>query len=179
MSRRIQAWIAHASHADTWRLRRAIFEGGSFRPRPGGLNGPLPPCSAAAGSWNNKPRNLRLGQPQQEQDRQPEQQQRVPDCQHASLPEPTGSRFRPGAREEAFRAVHDETAGRKLWVGADGGLSWLGHERQAPFVHQPVSIEVKCEARAWGANPPSPGLVCRPTAVSRCSTRRSREVGAR
>ena len=27
---RIDAWVAHAEHADTWRLRQAIFEGGWF-----------------------------------------------------------------------------------------------------------------------------------------------------
>jgi hypothetical protein len=31
---KIGAWIAHAQHADTWRLRHAIFEGGWFEPRP-------------------------------------------------------------------------------------------------------------------------------------------------
>jgi RNA-directed DNA polymerase len=31
---RIGAWIAHAQHADSWRLRHAIFEGGWFEPRP-------------------------------------------------------------------------------------------------------------------------------------------------
>jgi len=31
---RVGAWIAHASQADTWRLRHAIFEGGWFQPRP-------------------------------------------------------------------------------------------------------------------------------------------------
>lgn len=29
---RIGAWVAHASHADTWRLRAAMFEGGWFDP---------------------------------------------------------------------------------------------------------------------------------------------------
>ena len=29
---RVNAWIAHADHADTWRLRHAIFEGGMFDP---------------------------------------------------------------------------------------------------------------------------------------------------
>ena len=28
----VQSWIAHAEHADTWRLRRAIFAGGWFDP---------------------------------------------------------------------------------------------------------------------------------------------------
>ncbi len=29
---RVGAWIAHASHGDTWRLRRALFQGGWFDP---------------------------------------------------------------------------------------------------------------------------------------------------
>ena len=29
---RAAAWIAHAEHADTWRLRHAIFQGGMFDP---------------------------------------------------------------------------------------------------------------------------------------------------
>ena len=32
VDRRIGAWIAHAGHADTWRLRQAIFRGGRFDP---------------------------------------------------------------------------------------------------------------------------------------------------
>jgi retron-type reverse transcriptase len=32
---KIGAWIAHASHADTFRLRRAIFEGTRYEPWPG------------------------------------------------------------------------------------------------------------------------------------------------
>ena len=55
---RVNAWVAHASHADTWRLRQALFRGGWFDPSrepespPGGrvLRG---------GSWNNNPNNLR------------------------------------------------------------------------------------------------------------------------
>ncbi|MGH6814970.1 MAG: reverse transcriptase domain-containing protein [Hyphomicrobiaceae bacterium] len=31
---KIGAWIAHASHADTWRLRQAIFKDGRFEPWP-------------------------------------------------------------------------------------------------------------------------------------------------
>ena len=27
---RIEAWIAHAEHAETWRLRQAMFRGGWF-----------------------------------------------------------------------------------------------------------------------------------------------------
>jgi RNA-directed DNA polymerase len=32
VQQRVQAWIAHASHADTWRLRHAIFREGWFDP---------------------------------------------------------------------------------------------------------------------------------------------------
>ena len=32
---KIGAWIAHASHADTFHLRRAIFEGTRYEPWPG------------------------------------------------------------------------------------------------------------------------------------------------
>ena len=32
VERRVGAWIAHAEHANTWRLRRAIFRDGSFDP---------------------------------------------------------------------------------------------------------------------------------------------------
>ena len=32
VEQRVRAWIAHAAHADTWRLRHAIFEGGWFDP---------------------------------------------------------------------------------------------------------------------------------------------------
>ena len=29
---RVRSWIAHAAHADTWRLRHAVFRGGWFDP---------------------------------------------------------------------------------------------------------------------------------------------------
>ena len=32
VERRVGAWVAHAEHADTWRLRQAIFRGGLFDP---------------------------------------------------------------------------------------------------------------------------------------------------
>jgi RNA-directed DNA polymerase len=34
VEQRVRSWIAHAEHADTWRLRRAIFRGGWFAPAP-------------------------------------------------------------------------------------------------------------------------------------------------
>ena len=36
VERRVQAWIAHAEHADTWRLRQAIFRDGWYDPVQGG-----------------------------------------------------------------------------------------------------------------------------------------------
>jgi len=74
---RIGAWIAHASHADTWRLRHAIFEGGWYEPSPRGLNGPLSPCGSRR-FLEQQPTEPPLCQPQQEHHRQPEQQPRLP-----------------------------------------------------------------------------------------------------
>jgi len=45
---RIGAWIAHASHANTWRLRHAIFEGGWYQPAPTEPERPLVAVSSAA-----------------------------------------------------------------------------------------------------------------------------------
>ena len=36
VDRRVQAWIAHAAHADSWRLRQAILGGGWYDPDQGG-----------------------------------------------------------------------------------------------------------------------------------------------
>ena len=33
VEQRVRAWVALAAHADTWRLRRAIFRDGWFAPR--------------------------------------------------------------------------------------------------------------------------------------------------
>jgi hypothetical protein len=66
-----------------------------------------------------------LGQPQQEQSRQPEQQQRVPCGQHALEPEPARSRTR---REcgRASRDGHDESRAASVLIASavtDAGLS--------------------------------------------------------
>lgn len=47
---RFQSWIAHAEHANTWRLRRAIFRGGWFHPslQPG--SPPNAFCAAVPGT---------------------------------------------------------------------------------------------------------------------------------
>ena len=57
---RVRAWIAHAEHADTWRLRHAIFRGGRFDPAKA-LEAWTAPCRRAVrgGSWDNNPDNLR------------------------------------------------------------------------------------------------------------------------
>ena len=49
--RRVCSWIAHAEHADTWRLRRAIFQSGWFdplaQPSLGAWPVPVSACCAA------------------------------------------------------------------------------------------------------------------------------------
>ena len=37
VEQRVTAWVAHAAHADTWRLRRAIFRDGAPAARLRGL----------------------------------------------------------------------------------------------------------------------------------------------
>ncbi|MBU0500730.1 MAG: RNA-dependent DNA polymerase [Gammaproteobacteria bacterium] len=58
VQQRLFSWIAHAEHADTRRLRHALFRGGWFDPlwEPDGP--PVEPV-LRGGSWNNKPRNVR------------------------------------------------------------------------------------------------------------------------
>ena len=49
---RVRSWIAHAEHANTWRLRKSIFGGGWFDPA---LKPDAPPnafCAAAPGTTN-------------------------------------------------------------------------------------------------------------------------------
>ena len=58
VERRVEGWIAHAGHADTWRLRHAIFRGGHFDP-PWGPGRPHSTRVLRGGSWNNKPENVR------------------------------------------------------------------------------------------------------------------------
>ncbi|MBM3559755.1 MAG: RNA-directed DNA polymerase [Alphaproteobacteria bacterium] len=50
IERRIGAWIAHAEHADTWRLRAAIFRDGWFDPSRGPDRSPVVCCAAAPGT---------------------------------------------------------------------------------------------------------------------------------
>lgn len=101
VERRVGSWVAHAENADTRRLRAAIFRGGWFDPdrmsdetSPGSLAGPLSSRASRRflGPQSNEPP---LGEPQQERHRKPQQQQRFPRGQHASMPEsptPRGGR---------------------------------------------------------------------------------------
>jgi RNA-directed DNA polymerase len=82
IDRKIAAWVAHVAHADTWRLRQAIFAEGVTP-----LRKPERPPSSAGSSRRFLEQHIRespLGQPQQERDRQPQQQQRVPRRPHVS-----------------------------------------------------------------------------------------------
>jgi hypothetical protein len=51
---RIGAWVAHASHAQTWRLRQSIFEGGWFGPAQSEPGRPL------VGAWSAAARGTTL-----------------------------------------------------------------------------------------------------------------------
>ncbi len=53
---RVGAWIAHASHAQTWRLRQSIFEGGWPGPAQSEPGRPLVAVSSAAGPGTTHPR---------------------------------------------------------------------------------------------------------------------------
>ena len=88
---RIQAWIAQAEHADSWRLRRAIFEGGWFDPASGPGRSPVLPRSPRR-LLEQQSRQAALGVSQQEQSRQPEQHCRFSCFQHAATSESSGSR---------------------------------------------------------------------------------------
>ena len=70
VERRVRAWIAHAEHADTWRLRRAIFRGGWYDPEGEGLAVPRS-SGAARGLLEQQTEEPALCQPQQERLREP------------------------------------------------------------------------------------------------------------
>ena len=51
VEQRVGAWVAHAAHADTWRLRRSIFRDGWFAPRGHWSGRPdRPPVSVCCGA---------------------------------------------------------------------------------------------------------------------------------
>ena len=85
---RIRAWIAHAEHAQTWRLRRAIFRGEVFDPSRQPSYPPAP--RSARRFMEQQPVERPLWDPEQEQ--RPKHEYRLPVGQHASMPELGGSR---------------------------------------------------------------------------------------
>jgi len=97
VEQRIGAWIAHADHADTCRLRHEIFKGGWFDPA---LKPDRPQVRPGDTRWflEQQTREPPLRHSQQEPTGQPEQQHRVSFGQHASMPERSGSRTRAARR---------------------------------------------------------------------------------
>ena len=60
IERRVTAWVAHASHANTWRLRQAIFRGGWFDPSREPDRPPVAAfCAAVPGTTNRGTSDLR------------------------------------------------------------------------------------------------------------------------
>ena len=54
VEKRIGSWIAHAEHADTWRLRRSIFRNGRFDPCREHGRPPVRACCAAVPGTTNR-----------------------------------------------------------------------------------------------------------------------------
>ena len=52
--RRVSAWVAHAGHANTWRLRQAIFRGGRFDPSREPDCPPVAACCAVVPGTTNR-----------------------------------------------------------------------------------------------------------------------------
>ena len=59
VERRMRAWIAHAAHANTWRLRHAIFRAGWFDPALGLGHPPANVCCAAGPGTTNRGTSVR------------------------------------------------------------------------------------------------------------------------
>jgi hypothetical protein len=57
VQQRVQAWIAHAAFAHTWRLRQSIFRGGAFDPARGPDRSPAPSgwCAGVPGTTTRGP----------------------------------------------------------------------------------------------------------------------------
>jgi retron-type reverse transcriptase len=98
LSRRLQSWVAHLAHGQTWRLREKLFGDFVFTsPRKGGGE-PREPWR----QFQQQRYQHALGEPQQQHARQPEQQHRVPGSgcrEYDPLPEFAGGiqRSAPGA----------------------------------------------------------------------------------
>lgn len=103
VQRRVRSWSAHAAHANTWRLRQAIFRAARSRavrrPQPGSAGKPerdkalaVPQPRFARRLLEQQTEEPPLREPQQEQHRQPQQQQRFPCGAHAQPSEPAAPR---------------------------------------------------------------------------------------
>ena len=103
VQQRVRSWSAHATHANTWRLRQAIFRAARLRaarsPRPGSAEKSgrdkalaVPQPRFARRLLEQQTEEPPLREPQQEQLRQPQQQQRFPCGAHAQPPEPAAPR---------------------------------------------------------------------------------------
>ena len=70
VERRVRAWIAHAEHTHSWRLRQAIFRGGWYDPAREGL-AVSQSSGVARGLVEQQREEPALGEPQQEQHQEP------------------------------------------------------------------------------------------------------------
>ena len=70
VDQRVRAWIAHAEHAHSWRLRQAIFRGGWYDPAREGLAVPLS-SGGARRLVEQQTQEPALRESQQERDREP------------------------------------------------------------------------------------------------------------
>ena len=70
VDQKVRAWIAHAEHAHSWRLRQAIFRGGWYDPAREGLAVPLS-SGGARRLVEQQTQEPALRESQQERDREP------------------------------------------------------------------------------------------------------------
>jgi RNA-directed DNA polymerase len=114
----LQSWIGHALHADTLRLRARILSRIVFR------RGTGREAAGARGLLEQQTGEPPLGQPQQEQRRQPEQQHQFP-------PRPIHPHgLDAGARS---RAVQGQTGcGARVSMSPLPGLAWMGAPNSTP-----------------------------------------------
>ena len=116
IQQRVRSWSTHAAHANTWRLRQAIFRAARLRaarsPQPGSAEKSgrdkalaVPQPRFARRLLEQQTEEPPLREPQQEQHRQPQQQQRFPCGAHAQPPEPVAPRCLRGSHERPGTAM--------------------------------------------------------------------------
>ncbi len=108
--------------------------------RPGSLTVPLHarPSRRLLEQQSEEPA---FGEPQQERDRKPQQQQRIPCRPHARLPEPASPRGR-RERERASRDGHDQQEARRHFCPVHAG-------KQRRAAGQAPSVKSSCRS-SWG-----------------------------